>query len=102
MSNHQDTTTVKQEEEETKETTEEEAPPRKRSPEEEEQIKLSVTVVDQLLKKHNFRRRQAEKTKATGSNSQRNEQFEKINLLIESYQREQNPVISMDTKKKKN
>ncbi len=70
--------------------------------EEEEQIKLSVTVVDQLLKKHNFRRRQAEKTKATGSNSQRNEQFEKINLLIESYQREQNPVISMDTKKKKN
>ncbi len=34
----------------------------------EEKIKVSVTVIDQLLKKHGFRRRQAEKTKATGSN----------------------------------
>ncbi len=69
---------------------------------EEEQIKISVTVIDQLLFKHNFPRRKAEKTKATGSNPHRNEQFEKINNLIESYQQQQNPVISMDTKKKKN
>ena len=68
--------------------------------EEEEQIKISVTVIDQLLEKHNFRRRQAERTKATGSNPHRNEQFEQINSLIESYQQQQNPVISMDTKKK--
>ena len=31
---------------------------------EEEGIKISVTVVDQLLNKYNFRRRQASKTKA--------------------------------------
>jgi hypothetical protein len=68
---------------------------------EEEQIKVSVTVIDQLLTKHNFRRRQAEKTKATGSNPHRNQQFEKINSWIESYQQQKNPVISIDTKKKK-
>ena len=33
-----------------------------------EQIKVSVTVIDQLLNKHNFRRRQAQKTKVTGHN----------------------------------
>ena len=70
--------------------------------EQEEEIKISVTVIDQLLFKHNFRRRQAERTKATGSNPRRNEQFEQINSLIESYQQQQNPVISKDTKKKKN
>ncbi len=70
--------------------------------EQEEEIKISVTVIDQLLFKQNFRRRQAEKTKATGSNPHRNEQFEQINSWIESYQQQQNPVISMDTKKKKN
>ena len=68
--------------------------------EEEEQIKISLTVIDQLLEKHNFRRRKAERTKATGSNPHRNEQFERINSLIEFYQQQQNPVISMDTKKK--
>ena len=70
--------------------------------EKQEQIKVSVTVIDQLLKKHNFRRRQAFKTKATGSNPHRNEQFEKINSLVEDYQQKGNPVMSMDTKKKKN
>ena len=68
----------------------------------EEQIEVSVTVIDQLLKNNNFCRRQAQKTKSTGSNPQRNEQFENINGLIETYQQQQNPVMSMDTKKKKN
>lgn len=66
-----------------------------------EKIKVSVTVVDQLLEQHNFCRRQAQKSKVTGSNPQRNEQFERINDLIESYEHKHNPVISMDTKKKK-
>ena len=69
---------------------------------EEEEIGVSVTVIDQLLKKHQFRRRQALKTKATGNNPLRNEQFEKINQLIEDYQKAGNPVMSVDTKKKKN
>ena len=67
---------------------------------EEEGISVSVTVVDQLLDKHNFRRRQAFKTKATGDHPQRNEQFENIEKLVETYQRDGNPVMSMDTKKK--
>ncbi len=70
--------------------------------EKEEQIKVSVTVIDQLLDKYNFRRRKAKRTKVTGSNPHRNEQFEKLNGLIEIYQQQENPVISMDTKKKKN
>ena len=68
---------------------------------EEEEILLSVTVIDQLLKKQKFRRRQALKTKATGNNPARNEQFEKINQLIDDYQKAGNPVMSVDTKKKK-
>ena len=66
----------------------------------EEGISVSVTVVDQLLKKHNYRRRRARKTLATGNHPQRNEQFEKIERLKQQYQREGNPVMSMDTKKK--
>lgn len=65
-----------------------------------ESIGISVTVVDQLLKKHQFRRRQALKRKATGSNPKRNEQFEKIHALVETYQAAGEPVISMDTKKR--
>ncbi len=69
---------------------------------EEEDIRVSVTVIDQLLDQQKFRRRQALKTKATGSNPLRNEQFEKIHQLIDDYQKAGNPVMSVDTKKKKN
>ena len=65
-----------------------------------EQIDVSVTVVDQLLKKHHYRRRRARKTLATGANHpQRNEQFENIDRLRKHYTEAGNPVISMDTKK---
>jgi hypothetical protein len=64
-----------------------------------EGITVSVTVVDQLLKKHYFRKRKAVKTLATGSREQRNEQFETIERLKETYQAAGNPVMSMDTKK---
>lgn len=66
----------------------------------EEGISISVTVIDQLLQKHQFRRRQAVKTKATGSNPNRNAQFEVIHQLVETYQASGEPVLSMDTKKK--
>ncbi len=64
-----------------------------------EGITVSVTVVDQLLKKHNFRKRKAVKALSTGSSEQRNEQFETIERLQYAYQSAGNPVISMDTKK---
>lgn len=66
----------------------------------EEGIAISVTVVDQLLDKHQFRRRQALKRKSTGSNPNRNQQFEKIHELVERYQAAGEPVLSMDTKKR--
>lgn len=68
---------------------------------EEEEIRVSVTVIDQLLDKHKFRRRQAFRNQPTGNNSLRNEQFENINRLIDDYQKAGNPVMSVDTKKRK-
>lgn len=65
-----------------------------------EGIEVSVTVVDQLLEKHNYRKRKAQKRLATGTHQKRNEQFENIERLKVSYQAAGNPVLSMDTKKK--
>ena len=65
-----------------------------------EGVRVSVTVVDQLLKKHNYRRRRAFKALATGAHPKRNEQFEKIEQLKQQYRDAGNPVMSMDTKKK--
>ena len=62
-------------------------------------IPISVTVVDQLLKKHHFRRRKAVKTRATGTNEQRNAQFENIAAIKTAAIADGNPVLSMDVKK---
>ena len=62
---------------------------------------VSVTVVDQLLEKHNFRPRQAFKAEAGKKNiPDRDEQFENIERLKEEYRAKGNPVMSMDVKKK--
>lgn len=63
-------------------------------------ISVSVTVVDQLLEKHHYRKRKAQKQLATGEHPQRNEQFETIERLKAAYQSVGNPVLSMDTKRK--
>lgn len=63
-------------------------------------INVSVTVVDQLMTKHRFRKRKAVKILATGSSEHRNEQFENIERLKEEYFADANPAISMDSKKK--
>lgn len=65
-----------------------------------EGITVSVTVVDQLLEKHHFRKRKAVKTVATGSSEQRDEQFANIARLKAKYQADGNPIVSMDVKKK--
>jgi Rhodopirellula transposase DDE domain len=65
-----------------------------------EGVAVSVTVVDQLLEQHNYRKRKAQKRLSGGEHPQRNEQFENIEALVERYQSTGNPVISMDTKKK--
>lgn len=62
-------------------------------------LSVSVTVVDQLLRKHHYRKRKAQKRLATGAHPQRNEQFENIERIKAHYQAAGNPVLSMDTKK---
>jgi len=67
----------------------------------EEGFVVSVTVVDQLLEKHNFHRRQAVKSLSGQETPQRDEQFKHIQELIQQYQQQGNPVMSMDVKKKR-
>jgi hypothetical protein len=46
-----------------------------------EGIEVSMTVLDQLLKKHNFPKPKTVKTLATGESEHRNQQFESIDQL---------------------
>ncbi len=64
-------------------------------------IAISKFVVYQLLKKHNYRRRKAQKkTRMKKEIENRNEQFEKIARLKADFEAAGNPVVSMDAKKK--
>lgn len=64
-------------------------------------ITVSVTVVRQLLHKHDYRQRKAQKRAATGEVLDRDEQFQRIAELKAAYLASPNPIISMDTKKKR-
>jgi hypothetical protein len=63
-------------------------------------LKVSKSVVRKLLKKHNYRRRKAQKKRAAKEVPHRNEQFENITRLIAEYKSAHNPIVSMDSKKK--
>jgi len=62
--------------------------------------KVSEHVVKQLLKKHKYVRRKMQKTKTVKEAEQRNEQFENIKELREEYISKENPIISLDVKKR--
>lgn len=64
-------------------------------------IEISVTVVKRLLKQHGFVRRKAQKRTRTGEHCDRDAQFQKIAKLKEQYLAAGNPVMSIDTKKKR-
>jgi hypothetical protein len=61
---------------------------------------VSEHVVKQLLKKHNYVRRKMSKAKTMKEGEHRNEQFENIKKLREEYTQSENPIISIDGKKK--
>ena len=63
-------------------------------------ITVSVTVVQKLLKKHGYVKRQAQKKQTTGITKNRNEQFKNLTRITEEYELQGNPIISMDPKKK--
>ena len=68
---------------------------------EERGYKISEHVVKQLLKKHKYVKRKMQKTKTVKEAKQRNEQFENIKELREEYTQKENPIISIDVKKKR-
>jgi len=64
-------------------------------------INISKSVVRKLLKKHNYRRRKAQRRLSLKPEiKDRNEQFENIARIKAEFESEGNPIISMDTKKK--
>ena len=63
-------------------------------------IQVSKTVVRQLLKKHGYRRRKAQKKRTMKRVGHRTEQFEHIARLKAEYEAAGHPIVSMDTKKK--
>jgi len=64
-------------------------------------MEVSEHVVKQLLKKHNYGRRKMKKTKTMKEDRERNEQFENIAAKREEYEKSDNPIISVDVKKKR-
>jgi hypothetical protein len=65
-----------------------------------EGITISKPVVKQLLKKHGYVKRKAQKRLSTGEHRDRNAQFERLADLKAEYEGTGNPIISVDTKKK--
>ena len=59
-----------------------------------------MPVVKQLLDKHDYVTRKAQKSRAMGGHPDRNQQFENIARLKREYLASDDPVVSMDTKKK--
>jgi hypothetical protein len=60
----------------------------------------SVHVVEQLLGKHNYHRRKAQKALPMGQSKDRDAQFLNIARLKQQYLGSANPILSIDTKKR--
>ena len=63
-------------------------------------FKSGEKIAKQLLKKHGYVKRKAKKTLSIGKSNDRNEQFENIAEIKAEYEKSDNPIISVDTKKK--
>lgn len=62
--------------------------------------KVSRNIVRKLMKKHKFVKRKMQRKKSIGQFANREEQFENIAREKERFMASNNPVISIDTKKK--
>ena len=65
-------------------------------------MRVSRNIIRKLLKKNGFVKRKMQRKKRIGNNSDRDEQFKKIAVKKESFTGSNNPIISIDTKKKEN
>lgn len=61
---------------------------------------LSRTVIWQLLRTHDDRRHNAQKSKTMKETENKDEQFEKIAIVKSKYKATGEPIISIDTKKR--
>lgn len=61
---------------------------------------VSAPVVEGLLTRHGFGKRQAQKTRSAGEHAERNAQFERIAEHKAAFASGPNPALSMDSKKK--
>jgi len=63
-------------------------------------VYVSRNIVKKLLKKHNFVKRKIQKKMATGLFKDREQQFNNIKKIKQTFMKTSNPIISIDTKKK--
>lgn len=63
-------------------------------------IKVSRKIVKNLLKTHKFVKRKMQRKKSIGKSADREEQFKNIISEKENFMNSENPIISVDTKKK--
>lgn len=63
-------------------------------------IKVSRNIVRKLMSKHHLRKRKMQRKRATGKSAIREEQFKNIITAKEGAMQSENPILSMDTKKK--
>jgi hypothetical protein len=63
-------------------------------------VKVSRKIVKKLLKLHKFVKRKMQRKKSTGKSADREQQFKNIISEKENFMNSDNPIISVDTKKK--
>lgn len=63
-------------------------------------VNVSCRIVKKLLKKHKFVKRKIQRKKSIGKSADREEQFKNIMSEKETFINSDNPMISIDTKKK--
>lgn len=63
-------------------------------------IDIGRRIIKKLLYKNHFKKRKIQKRRTMKSVANRNEQFEKIANLKQEYGQGENPIVSIDTKKK--
>ncbi len=63
-------------------------------------VRISRNIVKKLLKKHKFIKRKIQRKKATGQFKDRAKQFNNIKKVKQNFMKSNNPILSVDTKKK--
>jgi hypothetical protein len=63
-------------------------------------IKISIKIVKKLLKKHDLAKRKMQRKRSIGVSTDREQQFKNIISEKEKFMNSDNPIISIDTKKK--